>query len=205
VSGRNHVAEQLQALLAERDLHAGDRLPPERQLAAELGIARSGLREGMRRLVDLGVLEARRGSGTYLAAFDPTDLLETRLLLEVRGARLAAQHRKPADLAHLDDALAELRGAIGDPAAFAAADRRVHELVAEASGSLTLRVLQAALDDLVRASRMTTVGDAALRAGTLDALERLVAAIRAGSSADAERAMRTHLRDVGRALARTAG
>jgi GntR family transcriptional repressor for pyruvate dehydrogenase complex len=198
---RNQVAERVQTLLEEREVEPGDRLPPERQLAAELGVSRSTLREGLRRLVDLGIVEARQGSGTYVAPLDLDDLLEARLQLEPYAARLAARRRGQQDLARLDRALTELRARQDDPAAFAAADARLHQVVTEAAGSVALRVLLAALGDLLRRSRDTTASDPAVRAAALNQLERLVEAIGAGDAAGAERAMRTHLRDVGAALA----
>lgn len=75
MSARKQVAERVQALLEEREVAPGDRLPPERQLAVELGVSRSTLREGLRRLIDLGIVEARQGSGTYVAPPALADLL----------------------------------------------------------------------------------------------------------------------------------
>jgi GntR family transcriptional repressor for pyruvate dehydrogenase complex len=201
MSARKQVAERVQALLEEREVAPGDRLPPERQLAVELGVSRSTLREGLRRLVDLGIVEARQGSGTYVAPLDLDDLLEARLQLEPYAARLAARRRKAKDVTRLDRALAELRARRGDPAAFAAADARLHQAVTEAAGSVALRVLLAALADLLRRSRDTTASDPAVRAAAMVQLERLVEAIRAGDAVGAEGAMRAHLRDVGTALA----
>jgi GntR family transcriptional repressor for pyruvate dehydrogenase complex len=201
MASRNHVAERLRELLAERAIAPGDRLPPERKLAAELGVSRSSLREGMGRLADLGIIEARQGSGTYLAPLDIEDLLATRLLIEPKAARLAAQRRSPADVARLEEAVSELRATQDDAAAFAEADARLHTIVIEASGSLALGVVLAALANLLRHSRATTAPDAAVRAATLLRLEQLVEAIRDRNAAGAERAMRAHLRDLGRAAA----
>lgn len=201
MSARNHVAERLQALLAERDLAPGDRLPPERQLAAELGVSRASLREGLRRLLDLGIVQARQGSGTYVADVDLADLLAARLRLEPYAAGLAARRRSPHDLAHMDELLAELRATQPDPAAFGAVDARLHAAVLAASGSMALRVLLDALADLLRHSRATTAPDAAVRDATLAQHEQLVTAIRDRDAAAAERAMRVHLREVGAALA----
>lgn len=201
VSTRNHVAERLQALLTERQVAPGDRLPPERQLAAELGISRASLREGLRRLIDLGVLEARQGSGTYLAEIDLADLLAVRLRIEPYAAGLAAQRRTDADLKRLDELCAELRDTLPDAEAFADADLRLHAAVVEATGSPALRVLQAALSDLLRHSRAHTSPDASLRAAALERIEQLTAAIRAGDARAAERTMRAHLRDVGGVIA----
>jgi GntR family transcriptional repressor for pyruvate dehydrogenase complex len=200
MSARSHVAERLEALLVERDLAPGDRLPPERQLAAELGVSRASLREGLRRLLDLGIVEARQGSGTYVADVDLADLLDVRLRLEPHAAGLAARRRSPDDLARMDELLADLRAAEADPDAFAAADALLHAAIVDAAGSPSLRILLAALTDLLRHSRATTAVDAALRATVLVRLERLVRAIHDGDTSAAEHAMRTHLSEIGAPL-----
>ncbi|HZV75311.1 MAG TPA: FCD domain-containing protein [Conexibacter sp.] len=205
MSGCNHLAERLRALLAERDIAPGGRLPPERQLATELGVSRASLREALRRLIDLGIVQSRQGSGTYLAPVDLVDLLGARLQLEPYAARLAARRRTAEDLARLDDALAELRATYDDTAAFGAADVRLHRAVTDAAHSPTVRVLLDAIADLLRHSRNTTAPEATIRTATLAQLDRLVQAIRAGDAHGAERAMREHLDAVGAALDRTGG
>lgn len=197
---RNHVAERLRELLADEEMQPGDRLPPERELAATLGISRSSLREGLRRLSDLGLIESRQGSGTYLAPVDLGDLLEVRVRLEPLAARLAAERRQPEDLDRLDDALAEMRASRDDAAGFGAADVRAHATIAEASGSLPTRVLFAAISDLLRHSRARTSANAPLRDGALQEMTEIVAAIRAGDGDAAEAAMRAHLAHVGATL-----
>jgi len=200
VSQRNAVADRLRALLDERDLQPGDRLPPERDLATQLGVSRSSLREGMRRLGDLGILDARQGSGTYVAQLDLGDLLAIRLALEPAIARLAAVRRSGADASRLAALLAEMEAAQADASAFADADLRLHAAVAAASHSLPARVLLDAIADLLRHSRRRTAPDPSLRAHALGAVERLVAAIRDGDPDAAEAAMRGHLARVGSAL-----
>jgi GntR family transcriptional regulator, transcriptional repressor for pyruvate dehydrogenase complex len=197
VPPRNHVAERLRELLAEEDVVPGDRLPPERELATRLGVSRSSLREGLRRLTDLGIIEARQGSGTYLAPLDLGDLFEVRMRLEPLAARLAAQRRGDRDVARLQEALAELRSVVGDRRAFADADVRAHAAIVEASASAPLRVLFAAIADLLRHSRTTTsvAGDG--REDALLEVERVVAAIRDGDGEEAELAMTRHLQRVG--------
>ncbi|MBB4662950.1 FadR/GntR family transcriptional regulator [Conexibacter arvalis] len=197
---RNHVAESVRALLAEEQVAPGDRLPPERELAARLGVSRSSLREGLRRLADLGIIESRQGSGTYLAPLDLGDLFEVRLRLEPLAARLAAQRRGEEDLARLADALAEMRGVLGDPQLFGEADVRAHAAIVEASGSLPVRVLFAAIADLLRHSRATTAGNDDLRAGAVSEVAAIVEAIRDGDGDAAEAAMRDHLAHVGASL-----
>jgi DNA-binding FadR family transcriptional regulator len=187
-------------LIAERGLVPGDRLPAERSLAVELSVSRSSLREGSRRLLDLGVLEARQGSGTYVAEVDLDDLLKVRLRVEPYAASLAAQRRSDRDLQRLDELMIALRGALPDPEAFALADVELHAAVVDAAGSAALRVLLEALGDMLRYSRATTAPDEQVRATALGRLADLVRAIRERDASAAERAMRTHLLDLGTQL-----
>lgn len=196
MSTDDQVAERLQRLVAERGLGAGDRLPPERQLAIDLGVSRSSLREGLRRLIDLGLVRPRRGSGNYLGAVDVEDLSATRSRIEPFAAGLAARRRTDEDLARLERALGALRAAKGDPVAFAAEDEAIHRTIIEAAGSPAVKVAFDALGDLLRFSRATTAVDPQLRGSTAVQLERLVGSIRRGDVRGAEKQMRAHLRAV---------
>ena len=69
--------EQIKAMIAEGRLEPGQRLPTERDLAVQLGLSRSSMREAIRALTVLGVLEARHGSGIYVTQLEAGDLLET--------------------------------------------------------------------------------------------------------------------------------
>jgi GntR family transcriptional regulator, transcriptional repressor for pyruvate dehydrogenase complex len=201
VVAREAVSERLRRLV-EQELAPGDRLPTERGLAAELGVSRGAVREGLRRLVDLGIVEARQGSGTYLSPVDLDDLHGVRLRVEPYAARLAAERRTAAHVERLRETLDRLRAELDDPAAFAEADLEIHRTVTDASDSVALGALLAALADLLRQSRERTAPERDLRLHALAALERLVEAIEAGDAVGAERAMQAHLRDVGATLRR---
>lgn len=100
----------------------GSRLPPERALAAEFGVGRPALREAIKVLSGLGILESRRGSGTYVkpalpapdrppllgeaapATFSMMDLLEVRKILEPRAAWLAATRASESQLRQIESA-----------------------------------------------------------------------------------------------------
>ena len=73
------VAEQLMAMLRERHLRPGDKLPPERELAAMMQVSRPSLREALRALSMMNVLEVRQGAGTFVTS------LETELLRRASG------------------------------------------------------------------------------------------------------------------------
>ena len=112
------VAQQI--LEAVRDLPAGTRLPPERELTKQLGVGRSTVREALNGLAMMGVVEIRHGQGVFVAdrpaiagdadrslpSKEVTDeLLEARRIVEVELARLAAERRTEADLAKMQDLL----------------------------------------------------------------------------------------------------
>jgi GntR family transcriptional repressor for pyruvate dehydrogenase complex len=200
MASRNHVAEQVRRLLAEEPIAPGDRLPPERELAARLGVSRSSLREGLRRLTDLGIIESRQGSGTYVAPLDLRDLFDVRLRLEPLAARLAAERRGVGDLRRFDELLAQMRRQLRDSHAFGEADAQLHGAIIEASASLPLRVLFSAITDLLSHSRASTIGGEAHHRETLAEVTRIVEAIRDGDAVTAETTMHAHITRVGETL-----
>jgi GntR family transcriptional regulator, transcriptional repressor for pyruvate dehydrogenase complex len=144
------VTQQIRLLIADRELGRGDRLPSERDLAVTLGVSRPALREGLRRLVDVGVLEPRRGSGTYVAGADPGELIEVRDRLEPHAARLAARNHTAIDAAAFTRILEDLRA--GSSSAYV----ELRMAIATASGNAVLASLIASLAELEpRPSRVT--------------------------------------------------
>jgi GntR family transcriptional regulator, transcriptional repressor for pyruvate dehydrogenase complex len=125
VAGRvaERVVDALQAYIAERGLEPGDRLPPERVFLEQLGVSRSSLREAVRVLSTLGVMDVRHGDGMYVGPgqeaiasppiFDPTEvhalrnLVETRLGIELAAVTAASQRASDADLERLQQLLDE--------------------------------------------------------------------------------------------------
>lgn len=112
----DQIVRRLETLLLEGTFGPGDRLPPERQLAEQLGVSRPSLREAIQKLAARGLLVARQGGGTYVTArLDEglagpwqemlaehpelhRDVLEFRRMLEGTVARLAAERATEADL-----------------------------------------------------------------------------------------------------------
>ena len=113
------IAEQLEQLILEGALKPGERLPAERELAQRLAVSRPSLREAILKLKTKGLIESRRGGGTYIkdivanAVTNPLlhlldahpetifDVLELRHALEETAALLAAQRATESDLARL--------------------------------------------------------------------------------------------------------
>lgn len=163
------VALELERRMLEGSLRPGQRLPPERELAAQLGVSRPSLREGLRKLASKGLVESRQGGGTFMtdrlqAAFvDPWkdllgqhpdlqhDLLELRHMLEGQAAELAAQRANELDLERVGRAHEQLQQAFAgdDIEACAQADVQYHQAIAEASHNALLAHLTASMHRLI--------------------------------------------------------
>ena len=134
-------------------LEPGARLPPERDLADQLGIARSTLRQALTALTESGHLVAHRGrsGGTFVAKAPPMaestrvelegghwrDVLDYRMAVEIGAVVLAAERARPDELARLQDHVAAMRD-VGDFSLFRRADVHFHLGVAEAARSARL-------------------------------------------------------------------
>lgn len=149
------VARELLTYLLSGSLEEGDRIPSERELAEQLGVGRSAIRDALKPLALLGLVEVRQGSGTYLKARESdllprviewglllgekstSDLVEARRTIELALASLAATRRDEADLALLRQHLETMRTAT-DTETFATADTEFHLQLAHAARNAVL-------------------------------------------------------------------
>ncbi|MHB9757650.1 FadR/GntR family transcriptional regulator [Streptomyces sp. BYX5S] len=146
----------------------GDRIPAEGRLVEELGVGRNTVREAVRALCHTGLLEARRGDGTYVRAASDLNaalqrrlrraelkhVLQVRLALEREAAPAAATHRGEDDLARILTALLARRRAeeSEDPAAYVERDVEFHRAVVAASGNPLMTELYESIVESVRDS-----------------------------------------------------
>ncbi|MDQ6525793.1 FadR/GntR family transcriptional regulator [Nocardioides sp. LHD-245] len=158
----------MRALFESGEWEVGTRIPPEPALAAALGVSRNTVREAVKALAHLGLLQVRRGDGTYVAAttemqalmhkqldrVEIEHLLEVRHAIEVRAAALAAARRTDDDLAGLDAIMARRRDAVrdGDGPASVEADVDFHRAVVAAAHNPLLVELYDGLVPTLRAS-----------------------------------------------------
>ena len=208
------VLTQLRAYLAHEGRLAGARLPPERQLAEDLGVSRGTLRRALADLEAEGLIWRHVGRGTFVGnrpvdtvqdltevarRTNPAGVMEARLALEPELARLAAIHATPADLDELAECVRESRVA-GDWRTYEYWDNRLHRAVAQATANI---VLLALFDGLNTIRRTVTWGRLRRFSAKPDAghhsfaeHDRLVHAIGERDSLAAAEAMRQHLRSV---------
>lgn len=194
----------------------GARLPAETQLAQQLEVGRSTVREAIRALVHAGLLETRQGSGTYVRSvtqagdWEPRlrraaalEVYEIRQALEVQAGRLAAERRTGVDIAAISGCLAERQRARcrARDTAFVQADLAFHRAVVAAAHNLLLAEMFDSFGAVLREALAAIVSDSSLDdAGADPAHSRLAAAIEAGDAAAAEHAVRDHLDPTAAAL-----
>ncbi|HUD37370.1 MAG TPA: FadR/GntR family transcriptional regulator [Streptosporangiaceae bacterium] len=155
----DEAIEKIKAMIVSGTLRAGDRLPKEADLAAELGLSRNSLREAVKALSLVNILDVRQGDGTYVTSLEPTlllealsfivdfhrdstvlELLQVRRILEPAATALAAERATDAEIGDLRKLLDSLgpEPAIED---LVANDLEFHRRIAASSGNTVLSSL----------------------------------------------------------------
>jgi GntR family transcriptional regulator, transcriptional repressor for pyruvate dehydrogenase complex len=217
----DEIIAQILDLIKRSVLAPGDRLPPERELCKRFGVGRSSLREALRSLSAMGILDGRVGEGTFvndnhqflekalqwgllLDRKKVQDLIETRLMLESENAFWAAQRAQDEDLRAIEEALVEMKRALGTSVDFLAADLRFHLAVAAATQNTILASLLEAtrgyLQEWIERSLAEPTRAQARARLSLEQHGRIVGALRAGDGQAAREAMREHLLSSGEDL-----
>ncbi|MEO8485090.1 MAG: FadR/GntR family transcriptional regulator [Betaproteobacteria bacterium] len=212
------IADQIAALIDRGEFPAGSRLPAERELARELGVSRTSVREAIISLDIAGKVEVRIGNGIFVRAPSahapsrdddgpgPFELLSARGLIEGEIAAAAARLVKRADLAALRATLDEMRDADDDAVRRDAADRAFHLRIAESTRNGALALVVQALWDQRRGDLWTRIEShfhtPELRARTLDDHAAIVDALASGDPDAARAAMQRHLARVAREFQR---
>jgi GntR family transcriptional repressor for pyruvate dehydrogenase complex len=210
------VAQQLLESIVSQRLHAGSRLPSERELGEQFGVSRTVVREAVRHLAAKGVLEVRSGSGVRVAGldaatvsesmrlflrwsgFDYGQINEVRLTLELQTARLAALRATPDDVdalvASCDrlEGLAESGGGIEE---VAVEDVEFHRIIARATHNPLYLVLLDSIGDVLLEIRRATVGIPGRQELAVEHHRRVADRVAARDEAGAEAAMREHLEE----------
>ena len=206
------VAHRLIDFVRSGRIKPGERLPSERQLAADLGVGRSAVREALAALDLLGVVATRQGSGSYfnsgssqmlprtiewalmLGDRHTLDLMEARATLEVAIAGFAAERATDEMLETLSAKLAEMEAASGDADRMTDADVEFHLYLATMAGNSVLSELLRSIQALLRAwiSRGLTADDNRAQ-HTLDEHRAIYEAVRARAPESARARMQTHM------------
>jgi GntR family transcriptional repressor for pyruvate dehydrogenase complex len=211
------VVVSLCQAIRQRQIKPGQRLPPERELAEQLQVGRSSLREALRALEISGIVESRQGGGTYVREFYDGDVIsplalvlqtgddivgdlwEMRIMVEPALAARAAMRASPAEVAALhalldrQEALLAVSDGI-DP--FEVSDREFHMTIANAAGNkVASRVVQL-MKQMLRESQRYFASAYDRRQQALAYHREIVAAIDARDPPAARDAMLRHLQSI---------
>jgi GntR family transcriptional regulator, transcriptional repressor for pyruvate dehydrogenase complex len=211
--GSDGVVAYVRGLIESGGLHAGDRLPTERELAARLKVSRPTVRAGIRALAALGVVRSRRGSGTFITdgppvlgseplsflaalhGFTRDEMYEVRRILEVGAAGLAAERATGDHVATMADEVAGMFAALEDPQTFLYHDIRFHRTIGLASGNPIVASLAEMVSGMYYDHRSATAKNASDRdlREAAEAHRRIYQAIRGRDVPLAREAMNEHL------------
>ncbi|KAF5066023.1 putative L-lactate dehydrogenase operon regulatory protein [anaerobic digester metagenome] len=205
------ITRRLQELVEADDLKPGDRLPPERSLAALFGVSRNSMREAIKSLEQAGLLESRPGAGTFISAASQAelarqlgeafarerhrleDIFELRLLLEPQIARLAAQRVSPGTLERLDGLMQDYENAVRHGEAVLEIDQNLHDTIAAATGNHAIVRLMEQMHDVLSESRDEALQSPERSRKALEDHRKILTALRLGDEDGACAAMTEHL------------
>lgn len=212
------IAGKVLELIREKRLEPGDKLPAERQLAAIMKVSRPSLREALRALSLMNIIEIKPGSGAYVTSLEPKllvehldfvfslddstflQLFEARKILEVGIAGIAATHISDAELEVLEREFEKAESCIDNPTEFLDADIRLHEMIAKAARNPILERFMVSVSRLGRASRARTAEAEDVRYQTLEDHRAILDALHARDRTMAENAMLSHLAHIEKRL-----
>jgi GntR family transcriptional repressor for pyruvate dehydrogenase complex len=209
---RDLAADQLLEMVVSGGLEPGERLPPERELCARLGVSRTVVREALNLLEARGLISIEHGRGAVVSGGNTDavrdalgvilrvrpkvlwELLEMRAILEVGISGLAAERATEEDTDAMRVQLERMAAAIDAPEGYVDADVEFHALLARAARNGVLLTMLEPIVDLLRASRRVSASrrpGSALRA--LGEHEEILRRVEAGDAEGARREMRAHL------------
>jgi GntR family transcriptional repressor for pyruvate dehydrogenase complex len=205
------VVQQILDLVRTGMLRSGDRLPSERELIEILNISRPSLREAIRALSTLGVVETHHGGGAYvtdltartllapldffisLSPSNLADVFESRSLIETQIVRKAAVNATPGDIEVLNGMLLAHEKVLTDPVGFRILDARFHAQLSEIAGNSVLERFAYGLYNMGLDIRRRATENLALIHRSLGEHTTIVRAIEAGDGTAAAAAMGAHL------------
>jgi GntR family transcriptional repressor for pyruvate dehydrogenase complex len=205
------VLRSLLENISSRGLGPEDKLPTERELASDLGVGRNTVREALKSLEMIGALERRPKRGSVIQAVDLSllgevtqalwlrtdedaiEMYEARRTIELGVLRLAAANATEEDFQRMEEANAQMEDDHAQGFAPTESDAAFHQALLSASHNRFLIQFGRLLEEFFREARRLSRHDEAVARRTLTEHRQIVAALRRGHVAQAERIMTEHL------------
>lgn len=208
------IESAIETDIQKNRLKPGDRLPAERTLAARYQVSRNTVREAVKALKEKGVVETRKGSGSYVTACAGKalskaieqrtrrlkEIFEIRTMLEPCIVRLAAPRIDPPTLEQLNTLIQEQEQDIENGGNGAKQDQAFHRLLAKSAENQVLMTLYDTLSDLLAETRAEALQTPNRQKNSMDDHNRIIAALEADDATLAAAVMETHMENVARSL-----
>ena len=205
------ICRRMVGHLLRGDWREGEKIPPERELCLRLGVGRASLREALKALEIMGMIETRLGDGTYVcrrsdflstpllwaitssSQAETRELIEARSLIEVELAGLAAQRATTQDLEQIREPIDRMEQSLEDPLQFVQSDVAFHLAVGQAAHNSILMNALHLIRNLLHQWILNAVQVDGVPGTAVEHHRRVLRAIAKGNSAAARKAMQDHL------------
>jgi len=211
------IVQQIRTLIEEGKLKRNDHLPSERELSETFRVSRTTVREAIRTLESMKLLQSRQGNGTYVVASseealiqplaaalfnekdDIRDIFYIRKIIEPHVAELAAENASPEEMEELERILRKQEECIGQRETIIETDSAFHNLMVKATKNRVMERLIIALIDLLKKSREQYLfedenDERAIR--SLEGHQQILSAVKKGDGNAARKSMLQHLEDI---------
>lgn len=214
------LAQRLVVLIRSGSYQPGDRLPSIMEMARRFGVGHPTLREALKKLESMGVVEIKHGSGVYvgkgqnmLLVSNPVfggviskklllDLIQARLPIEIEAAGLAASEATEANLERMAALMARAEDQLEDDAVLSVINMAFHREIAVASGNTVLTQIQEVLTNLFQREQRLILRIYGSRMKDHEEHMEILDALRSRDSARVQKLMRAHLEGVRAVLLR---
>lgn len=208
------VIEQIKYMITSGELKKGEKLPPERELVEKFQVSRTSVREALRALQIIGLIESRQGGGNYIKdSFDDnlieplsmmfvlqnsrnSEILELRRVLEVETARLAAKNISDEELTRLKEIIDRMKD-LPDEKENVVLDKKLHYVIAKASGNnLIMSILTAVsslMDSFIKEAREAIINKDENKSVLLEHHENMYIALKNHDEKEAGKVMKEHM------------
>jgi GntR family transcriptional repressor for pyruvate dehydrogenase complex len=214
----DQIIDTITRQIAEGKIKPGDRIPGERTLSEMLNVSRTSIRQALKALEFMGVLNIQHGTTTTLNTssahlfinplkymsllynMDIQELFDARKPIEVELAKKAAAHAAPGDIERMEQCLTKAEENLDKPDVYLYTEKEFHECIFIASGNRILTAMINSLNALLIGSRKESIKTFPDLRVSYEEHNRIFQAIKAGDSEGAGKAMLDHLEDVEKRL-----
>jgi GntR family transcriptional repressor for pyruvate dehydrogenase complex len=212
------IVENIITLIKKQSLKVGEKLPAERQLCEMIGISRPVLREALKALQVMNIIDIRQGAGAYIKSLEPEDVIEhldivfhldsslyrdlyeSRRILEAGIAALAVKHITDEEIALIEKNIEEAEACLDDEMLFYEKDLELHDLILKASGNRVMPIFMQSINKLSLLLRKKTNAMPNIRRNTIRDHGQILLALKKRDQKEAARSMERHITNVANAF-----